>query len=349
MELLAHLREQGEVLALTRRGSYGPGVVGVGVLRGLPPKGMAHAMSIINFARSIAAVREFQPNVIYERGSSFGLGAMFSRLLGVPMLTMLLDEHISPLSLRRARFVICTNPRLVPAAFRHKAVKVSWGANIQRFHPGIDGTASRTKYGLSNEHFVVGYCGTFQRWHGLELLLDVAAGARVNTRFLMIGSRRRSAWFEALVAQRALEKSFIFTDTVPYAEVPQVLSAADVCVAPFDPSQHQGASEGQGYSLDPLKVFEYLALEKPVVTIDTENLRNLFEDNVHLRLVPPRNLAALTQALNDIRDNPARAQSMARTGRQRVEERHTWRAHAEHLSHLFHQMLRDPSAPSSAR
>jgi glycosyltransferase involved in cell wall biosynthesis len=340
MELLAHLREHGEVLALTRRGSHGRGIVAAGLLRGLPPKGAAHALSVVNFARSLSAVRAFQPNVIYERGSSFGLGAMYSRLLDVPMLTMLLDEHISPLSLRRASHIICTNPQLVPDAFRYKAVKVSWGANTQRFVPGLHGAGLREKYGLSPQDFVVGYCGTFQKWHGVELLLDVAEQATTPMKFLMVGSRQRAAWFEALTVQRGLQESFIFTDTVPYPEVPEVLSVADVCVAPFDPTQHQGATQSAEYSLDPLKLFEYLALEKPVVTIDAENIRNLFDDGVHLRLIPPRNAAALLQTLNDFRANPDQAHAMAVNGRKRVEERHTWRAHAAHLTTLFQQMLR---------
>lgn len=339
MELLSHLRERGEVLALARRGSSGPGVVGAGILKGLPPKGVAHLATLANYARSVAEVRRFQPNVIYERGSSFGLGAMYSRLLKVPMLTMLLDEHISPFSLRQARFVIGTNPQLVPPPYRHKAVKVSWGANTQLFRPGLDRAASRAKYGLRETDYVVGYCGTFQHWHGLEALLDVAAQMGEGTKFLMIGENRRAAWFQALVNARGLQQSFIFTDRIPYTDVPNVLSAADVCVAPFDPSQHKGASLARGYSLDPLKVFEYLALEKPVVTIDAENIRALFDDGVHLRLIQPRDAVMLTRVLRELQNDPASARAMAVAGRQRVEERHTWRAHAQHLEQLFRQML----------
>src|SRR5690606_8605799 len=80
-ELLAHLREHGEVLALTRRGSSGPGVLDAGRYKGngLPPKGLRHAVSALNYAGSLQAVRDFAPNVIYERGSSFGLGTFLSR------------------------------------------------------------------------------------------------------------------------------------------------------------------------------------------------------------------------------------------------------------------------------
>jgi glycosyltransferase involved in cell wall biosynthesis len=339
MELVSHLKEQGEVLALTRRDSSGDGVVATGILKGLPPTGLAHAISLVNLARSLERVRAFAPNVIYERGSSFGLGAMYSRLLNVPMLTMLLDEHTSSLSLRRARHIITTNPALVPERYRHKAVRVSWGANTQRFKPGLDATAWRTKLGISDSDFVIGYCGTFRPWHGLDVLLDVAERSPADTKFLMVGSLERASWFTALVNARGLQRRFIFPGTVPYAEVPAVLSATNICVAPFDPTQHKGAGDGKEYSLDPLKVFEYLALEKPVVTINSKNIAELFTDGVHLKLVPPRDSSSLGHAIQYLRDNPAVAQQLAAAGRQQVEQRHTWRAHAQHLGRLFQAML----------
>lgn len=339
MELVSHLKEQGEVLALTRRGSSGDGVVDAGLWKGLPPFGFAHVLSAVNLSRSLARVRAFAPNVIYERGSSFGLGAMYSRVLDIPMLTMLLDEHMSPISLRRARHIITTNPALVPSPFRHKAVKVSWGANTQRFKPGLDGDVWRQKLGLSNDDWVIGYCGTFRPWHGLDVLLDVARECPANTRFLMVGPLERAAWFKTLVDQRGLQDRFVFTDTVPYTEVPAVLSCTDVCVAPFDPLQHKGAGDGKEYTLDPLKVFEYLALEKPVVTIDSKNIAELFTDNVHLKLVPPRDSAALSSALLELRANPQMGKQLAIAGRKQVEQHHTWRAHSEHLARLFHGML----------
>lgn len=339
MELVSHLAEQGEVLALTRRGSRGDNVVGAGIWKGLPPIGFAHVLSAVNLTRSVERVRAFAPNVIYERGSSFGLGAMYSRLLDVPMLTMLLDEHMSPLSLRRAKHIITTNPALVPTRYRDKAVKVSWGANTQRFKPGLDGEPWRHKLGLAPDTFVIGYCGTFRPWHGLDVLLDVANEFASDTKFLMIGPLERAAWFTKLVAQRGLQDRFVFTDTVPYADVPSVLSAVDVAVAPFDPTQHKGAGDGKEYTLDPLKVFEYLALEKPVVTINSKNIAELFTDGVHLKLVPPRDPAALLSTIRHLRANPDEARQLAFAGRQQVERHHTWRAHAEHLARLFRGML----------
>jgi glycosyltransferase involved in cell wall biosynthesis len=264
------------------------------------------------------------------------------------MLTMLLDQHMSPLSLRQAQFVITTNPSLVPAAFRHKAVQVSWGANTQRFRAGLSGSEARRRFGLTERDYVIGYTGTFRPWHGLDVLPDVAERLQdPSVKFLLIGELSRTKQLRDCIRQRGLQASFVFTDRVPYDEVPSTLAAADLCIAPFDPERHQGANPGlvttapeqAVYTLDPLKVFEYLALEKPVVTVATDNIERLFQDSVHLRMVPPRDAIALARVIGELRHDPPAARRMAAAGRQRVVERHTWSAHATHLATLFEKML----------
>ena len=130
---------------------------------------------------------------------------------------------------------------------------------------------------------------------------------------------------------------FIFTGRVPYEEVPSILAAADVCVAPFDPDLHP-LSRRRGFALDPLKVFEYLALGKPTITIRAENIEALFTDGEHLRLVTPGDAQDLADAIVWMMDHPAEAAAEAAKGRERVLSHHTWEAHAAHLASLFRDM-----------
>lgn len=340
-ELLAHLAERAPTLLLARHGSKGRNVVPVGMLKGHPPFGLAHVISGVNLARSLSQVRQFAPNVIYERGSSFGLGAYYSKLLKIPMLTMLLDQHVSGLSLRCASKVITTNVELVPKSYRHKAVKVSWGANTHAFHPGVSGEMIRERYQLQGS-LVVAYSGSFQKWHGLEVLLDAASQlpdelvAR-DLKFLLVGDGPPAAALKTEVIARGLSSRFVFTGALPYAEMPGALAAADICVAPFDPSKHS-PSAGSGYQLDPLKLFEYLALRKPVVTLRAKNIERLFTDEQDLLLVPPGDPKALNSALTRLASDPAFAQKLAASGEAKVRLNHTWAAHADHLVQLFHEM-----------
>ncbi len=338
-ELARHLGEHGPTLVLARRGSSGEGLSPVG--RPMPRlSALRQASALANLPAALPVARAFAPDAIYERCTSYGLGALLSRLLGVPLLTMLLDQRYSWLSLLRARRLVATRLDLVPSPVRHKAVQVSWGANVELFDPAIPGAPARARHGLGDA-FVIGYGGSFKPWHGVDVLVEAAAHLRDRAvKFLLVGDGPQRAELEARVAALGLTDRFVLTGSVPYDRVPHELAAADLCVAPFVPARH-GPSQARGFVLDPLKVFEYLAQGKPTVTIRAANIESLFADGEHLRLVEPGDPRALAQAIAAAMDDPEGARAMAEAGRARVLARHTWRAHATQLVGLFGEMRQE--------
>lgn len=342
-ELARHLGEHGPTEVLARRGSSGEGIVPVG--RPMPRlAALRQASALANLPAALPVARAFAPDAIYERCTSYGLGAVLSRVLGVPLLTMILDQRYSWLSLLQARRLVATRLDLVPAPVRHKAVQVSWGANAELFSPAIPGAPARERHGL-RDAFVVGYSGSFKPWHGVDVLVEAAAHLRDRpVKFLLIGDGPERGALEARVDALGLRDRFVLTGAVPYDRVPHELAAADVCVAPFVPERH-GPSRTRGFVLDPLKVFESLALQKPTVTIRAANIEALFRDREHLRLVPPGEPAALAEAIGQLMDDPAGARAMAKAGHDLVIARHTWRSHAAQLVELLAQMRREAGLP----
>lgn len=338
-ELVENLGTHGPTLLLACEGSTGPGIAPVGLPMRRFPAPLRHVDALRVFARARAAVDEFAPDVIYERATSYGVGAWLSRTRNIPMLTMLLDRRYSELSLRQASRIVSTDPeRVVPPRVRKKAVKVSWGANERRFCPEVDGAPARQRHGLGDA-FVVGYAGTFRPWHGIDGLVRAAGRLREHDiRYLLVGDGPGRAAIEAEVAAAGLRDRFVFTGAVDYADVPATLAAADIAVAPFEPRFHKG-SRGQGFVLDPLKVFEYLALGKPSITVREPNIEALFEHERDLLLCTPGDDEQLAAAILRFRDDPQWAATTAKAGRARVLEHHTWAAHARQLAGLFEQML----------
>ncbi len=335
-ELVRNLQRHGDVLVLGQRGSTQPGVVGVG-LKLRVGRRANQALAYAYLPRALSAARKFRPDVIYERGSSYGLGALLSERLGIPMLCMVLDEHYSNRSLRRASKIISTTESTVPARYRDKFVKVSWGANTERFHPDVPPINSPLLTPFAGK--TLGYVGSFKGWHGLEDLVQAATRLRDRpVRFLMVGDGAGRADIEALVRAAGLSDRFIFVGSVAYEEVPSWISAMDICLAPFREQQH-GASKS-GFVLDPLKVFEYLAMGKPTITISSDNIRALLRHGEHAWLFDSGNVASLTGAIEHVIDDLPAATAMAERGRNLVLERHTWAAHASHLHRLFREMSR---------
>lgn len=59
----------------------------------------------------------------------------------------------------------------------------------------------------------------------------------------------------------------IFTGNVPYADVPKYIAAMDVCLIPFKDNDIS-------HNAVPLKLFEYMACEKPVISTNLEGVKD---------------------------------------------------------------------------
>jgi len=101
---------------------------------------------------------------------------------------------------------------------------------------------------------VVLFSGSFRPWHGVHVLeggRDRCARVPICTSCSRAAARR--AWPEGYAGRRL--------GTVPYAEMPEIVAAADVGVAPYDPARLPQLA--LGLLLVALKIFEYMASGLP--------------------------------------------------------------------------------------
>jgi glycosyltransferase involved in cell wall biosynthesis len=78
-----------------------------------------------------------------------------------------------------------------------------------------------------------------------------------------------------------------------------------------------------------------MAMRLPVIATQISAIPEIVEDRVSGILVPPRNPAALTQAIVEIAGNPALANALGANARRRVEERFDIRENARRYLELF--------------
>ena len=131
---------------------------------------------------------------------------------------------------------------------------------------------------------------------------------------------------------------FVVVGRVPYLEVPAYIAACDACLAAYDPSRHPKLKR-HGMFFDPLKVFEYLACQKPTISLDSPNIREILGDREAALLVLPGDRAALSEALLAISSDPERACAMAERGRKLVVEQYSWQAHGDALDGIFNRLV----------
>ena len=213
----------------------------------------------------------------------------------------------------------------VPAA---KVEVIYSGTDLERFHPGVDGSAVRRELGLTSAHVLVTQIGV-RSWRGwgdvLEAMRTVAA-AHDRARLLFVGAPPPRI---AEIAERA--RAAGIADRVLAIghrdDVPAILNASDVVV--------DASYAGLGITGS---IREALACERPVVATDLEGMPELVADGETGLLVPPREPAALAAAILKLLDDPTAAQGMARAGRKHVESHFSLRAKLDATEALYRRL-----------
>ena len=208
------------------------------------------------------------------------------------------------------------------------------GTDIARFHPGLDGRPIRRELGLTPEHFLITQIGV-RSWRGWQDVLD--AMARIapeapRARLLFVGAPPpRVAELGERARERGLEGRVLVLGH--REDVPQILTASDVVV---DTSYAGAGLTGS--------IREALACERPVVATDLAGMPELVIEGETGLLVPPRDPAALAQALRRVIENPTWAQAMARAGCKRVDAHFSLRAKLDATEALYRRLVEAQAA-----
>ena len=143
------------------------------------------------------------------------------------------------------------------------------GVDTARFRPDVK-SGFRKKYGILKSDVVVTFVGSFREWHGV---LDVVRMAKrmPHAKFLLVGSGRL---FSEVRREAAGVDNIVLAGAVDNDEVPGIMAGSDVLVAPFS-TKGFPELEKYGFFWCPVKLFEYMASGKPVVSYDFPEVRRI--------------------------------------------------------------------------
>jgi glycosyltransferase involved in cell wall biosynthesis len=158
---------------------------------------------------------------------------------------------------------------------------------------------------------LVVFHGTFVPLQGLPTIIRAAKLLEPNgIRFRIIGDGQERPVVEKLVGE--LEAANVeLPGRVPLQDVPREIAAASLCLGIFGTSAKAGR-------VVPNKVFECLAVGRPVVTGDTGAIRAAFSGS-EVAVVPAGDPESLAEKIRTLLAHPARLTSLAEAGRERYE------------------------------
>lgn len=153
------------------------------------------------------------------------------------------------------------------------------------------------------------YYSTFQPLHGVETIVEAAAlltDTAIHVRLIGDGPNAEDV---RRLAEKHKLSNVTFIPPVPIQVLADEMAAADVCLG-----GHFGHSE-KAKRVIPGKIYQILAMQRPVIASDTPGNRELLQHNETAYLVPPEDPAALAAAIRDLHRTPALRTQLAMRGR----------------------------------
>ena len=302
-------------------------------LNGRPLSFIYQRYSVHNFAGVVLARKRRVPLVIEYNGPETWVGQHWGHALSYAPLA----DRIELLNMRAADLVVVVSEvnreDLQARGIDARRILVNPnGVDVSRYRPDIDGSEVRRRCGL-DDALVLGFIGTFGPWHGAEVLahayvrlLSRRPELRARTRLLMIGDGMRAAQTRAVLADAGMQDTAVWTGLVPQADGARYLAACDVLVSP-----HVGNPDGSRFFGSPTKLFEYMAMGRPIVASALEQIGDILEHGRTAWLVPPGDADKLAAGLAHVIDDPGLRGRLAESARAAVETRWSWHQHTSRI------------------
>lgn len=168
------------------------------------------------------------------------------------------------------------------------------GIDLGKFDPKINGSKIRREYGVKDEDTLLFFMGYLYHFAGLkELALELTKKEYENYKLLIVGDGEAYPDLLTIIKKNNLSKQVILAGSKPYNKIPEFLAAADICVLPAYPD------EEIMQDIVPIKIYEYMAMGKPVITTQLPGIEKEFGLNNGLTYVKnPVDLIEIAKKLN---------------------------------------------------
>ena len=295
---------------------------------------LRHLPTASSLARIVRLIRRQRIDVVHctSEPRAALMGAIIALLGGAKLVIQahvrnldrgLLKKTAVRMALGRADCVIADSHfirgELVGAGVDPGKKPMIWpGVDLDVFHPGIDGSGVRERYGIGPTTPLVVTVGRINQQKGQRFLLEALETIRsdvADVRVLLVGwadpARLRSGKtyeqeLHELCADRGLEDTVIFAG--PATNIPEVWAAADLAVVPSTGAEAFG-----------LVAVEAMATAKAVVGTDSGGLPEILAEGAGV-VVPKGNAVALAEAITTMLRDDALRERIGRAARKHVEQ-----------------------------
>ena len=219
-----------------------------------------------------------------------------------------------------------------------KVLGIPNAVDVERFEPQMRDSELRARLGLTDAT-VLGYVSNLSHpREGQEAMiaaLPVIRAAGINAKVLLVGDGARRGELEALAKKSGVAEHVVFTGSIPFEQVSAYYAQIDLFVVPR-------TNERAGRLVSPMKPFEAMAMEIPLLVSDLPALVEIVDDpreprGYAYRAEDPKDLARV--AIDCLADTEGRA-TRVRNAAGWVRRERTWAANGRNFVNAYEQAER---------
>ncbi len=240
-------------------------------------------------------------------------------------------------AVHRCALVVCLTSSMAQTllswgATKEKIIVEGDSVDLHRFTDLPSTEEARQKFELRTQRHIVSYVGrlkTLGMEKGVETILQALAIDHRFFGFIVGGPESDRRFYEQRARALGLTaEDVLFTGEIPASLVPTALVAADTLAMPFPDFPHYRNN------MSPLKMFEYMASGKPIITSDLPTIRDVLSEE-HATFCLPGNTSDFLQSLITIFTHPSEAKERAIHARS-LAEKYTWEERMKRILQRFH-------------
>lgn len=223
--------------------------------------------------------------------------------------------------------------------YAYKLATIPNGVNLE----AVDKSVRKFKRAFSSTRemgsFVVMYVGSLETYEGVDILIRSIKEARnrgLDAAAVVAGAGTKRQMLQQLAVDLGLSRWIRFVDWIPYHQVFGLQANADVLVAPRRPMRVSDISF-------PLKVPNYFAVGKPVVSSSVGDIPKVLRHNIDGLLVRPCDPVSLADALMLLAEDPALRQKLAQNAKKRAMA-FDWKTLVESLRKIYEMVIHQNTA-----
>jgi len=212
---------------------------------------------------------------------------------------------------------------------------VSNGANPEFSRP-MDKTECRSQLGLPSYGNYLVFVGSLKKWHGIDRLVSLMPALVEDypgLHLLIVGDGEKKDDLKQWIDEKRMGRNIILAGRVPFEQVSVYINAADICLAPYF---EEGLNET---GISPLKIFEYMACGRPIITNPVGGLDALFREHEIGVMIHSMNPQDWGKPIKDLLGDPEKMKTLGDNGYRAVQTHYSWEAICKKIENTLERLV----------